>query len=30
VRDLKALSRSKGIPSALSTAAKQMLQQRNA
>ena len=29
VRDLKALSRSKGIPSALSTAAKQMLQQRN-
>jgi len=27
---LKALSRSKGIPSALSTAAKQMLQQRNA
>ena len=29
-RDLKALSRSKGIPSALSTAAKQMLQQRNA
>jgi len=30
VRDLKALSRSKGIPSALCTAAKQMLQQRNA
>jgi hypothetical protein len=30
VRDLKALSRSKGIPSALSTAAKQMLTQRNA
>ncbi|HEX8953952.1 MAG TPA: hypothetical protein VF945_18975 [Polyangia bacterium] len=30
VRDLKSLSRSKGIPSALSTAAKQMLQQRNA
>jgi hypothetical protein len=30
VRDLKALSRSKGIPSALSTAAKQMLAQRNA
>ena len=30
VRDLKALSRSKGIPSALCQAAKQMLQQRNA
>jgi hypothetical protein len=30
VRDLKSLSRSKGIPSALCTAAKQMLQQRNA
>ncbi len=30
VRDLKALSRSKGIPSALCTAAKQMLSQRNA
>lgn len=30
VRDLKMLSRSKGIPSALSTAAKQMLTQRNA
>lgn len=30
VRDLKMLSRSKGIPSALCTAAKQMLQQRNA
>ncbi|HWE29847.1 MAG TPA: hypothetical protein VHB97_17675 [Polyangia bacterium] len=30
VRDLKALARSKGIPSALCTAAKQMLQQRNA
>jgi hypothetical protein len=30
VRDLKALARSKGIPSALVTAAKQMLQQRNA
>ena len=30
VRDLKQLSRSKGIPSALVTAAKQMLQQRNA
>jgi len=30
VRDLKALSRSKGIPSALCTAAKQMLAQRNA
>jgi hypothetical protein len=29
VRDLKSLSRSKGIPSALSTAAKQMLAQRN-
>jgi hypothetical protein len=29
-RDLKMLSRSKGIPSALSTAAKQMLTQRNA
>jgi hypothetical protein len=28
-RDLKMLSRSKGIPSALSTAAKQLLQQRN-
>jgi hypothetical protein len=30
VRDLKALARSKGIPSALCTAAKQMLSQRNA
>jgi hypothetical protein len=30
VRDLKTLSRSKGIPSALATAAKQMLTQRNA
>lgn len=30
VKDLKALSRSKGIPSALGTAAKQMLTQRNA
>ena len=30
VRDLKALARSKGIPSALCTAAKQMLTQRNA
>jgi hypothetical protein len=30
VRDLKTLSRSKGIPSALCTAAKQMLSQRNA
>ena len=30
VRDLKALARSKGIPSALCTAAKQMLAQRNA
>jgi hypothetical protein len=30
VRDLKSLSRSKGIPSALSQAAKQMLAQRNA
>ena len=30
VRDLKSLARSKGVPSALATAAKQMLSQRNA